>query len=307
MSQQLKTYNRFSARRLAKKSTDGYKEALQKLQDLNQTCSDCTEKHPTWASLNLGILICSNCSGVHRNMGTHISKVRSCTLYEWNSEMIKGMKTNDQVNANYEWHVPKQYPKPHCDSPIMVRETYIRQKYEHKTFHKSTKDNLEKPGQPPCYHSPTKDHHARMSIESNPALIEYNGILTIFVINGIDYPDADLMSESDPYAVFMNGKFQTARTKHIDCNDNPMWNEMLSLTVRTDWPIQIMVFDYNYCTKDNLIAAAEFNILDYVKPGDDMTMMTLPCEVPDYYKSQNKKPKICFQIQYTEIQGTDTS
>lgn len=67
-----------------------------------------------------------------------------------------------------------------------------------------------------------------------------------------------------------------------------------------------MIFDYNYWTKDNLIAAAEFKILDLVKADGEMTMVTLPCEVPDYYKSQNKKPKICFQIQYTEIQAQTT-
>lgn len=38
---------------------------------------------PEWASLNLGILFCIECSGVHRNLGSHISKVRSLTLDEW--------------------------------------------------------------------------------------------------------------------------------------------------------------------------------------------------------------------------------
>lgn len=38
---------------------------------------------PEWASLNLGILMCIECSGIHRNLGSHISKVRSLGLDDW--------------------------------------------------------------------------------------------------------------------------------------------------------------------------------------------------------------------------------
>jgi hypothetical protein len=38
---------------------------------------------PSWASINLGILLCIECSGVHRKLGSHISRVRSLDLDEW--------------------------------------------------------------------------------------------------------------------------------------------------------------------------------------------------------------------------------
>lgn len=40
----------------------------------------CRAADPDWASLNLGILLCIECSGVHRQLGVHVSKVRSTTL-----------------------------------------------------------------------------------------------------------------------------------------------------------------------------------------------------------------------------------
>ncbi|KAJ0265843.1 ADP-ribosylation factor GTPase-activating protein AGD4 [Hirschfeldia incana] len=46
----------------------------------NDACAECNAPDPDWASLNLGVLMCIECSGVHRNLGVHISKVRSLTL-----------------------------------------------------------------------------------------------------------------------------------------------------------------------------------------------------------------------------------
>lgn len=49
----------------------------------NNYCADCGAKDPDWASLNLGTVICIECSGLHRKLGTHISKVRSLALDVW--------------------------------------------------------------------------------------------------------------------------------------------------------------------------------------------------------------------------------
>lgn len=47
----------------------------------NKVCADCgSEIKVDWVSINLGIIICIECSGIHRSLGTHITKVRSLTL-----------------------------------------------------------------------------------------------------------------------------------------------------------------------------------------------------------------------------------
>ena len=46
----------------------------------NALCADCGAPRPTWCSINLGITLCIECSGIHRSMGVHVSKVRSLTL-----------------------------------------------------------------------------------------------------------------------------------------------------------------------------------------------------------------------------------
>ncbi|EKX42346.1 hypothetical protein GUITHDRAFT_45023, partial [Guillardia theta CCMP2712] len=46
----------------------------------NRHCADCNALGPRWASMNLGIFVCLNCSGIHRRLGVHISKVKSVTL-----------------------------------------------------------------------------------------------------------------------------------------------------------------------------------------------------------------------------------
>ena len=54
----------------------------------NSACVDCDSPDPDWASINMGVLMCLECSGVHRALGTHLSKVRSLTLDKWSPELM---------------------------------------------------------------------------------------------------------------------------------------------------------------------------------------------------------------------------
>lgn len=104
----------------------------------NAHCCDCRGSNPRWASINLGITLCIECSGVHRSLGVHYSKVRSLTLDAWETENVKVMMElgNEVVNRIYEARVPEdcELRKPTEQCEIGVREAWIKAKYVERRF-----------------------------------------------------------------------------------------------------------------------------------------------------------------------------
>ncbi|XP_022294820.2 centaurin-gamma-1A-like isoform X25 [Crassostrea virginica] len=101
----------------------------------NNSCADCGAPNPDWASINLGTIVCIECSGIHRNLGTHLSRVRSLDLDEWPPDLVRVMMAIGNGIANTVWeHSMKNRTKPGPTSPRDEKEKWIRSKYEAKEF-----------------------------------------------------------------------------------------------------------------------------------------------------------------------------
>jgi len=142
----------------------------------NGCCADCGAPMPDWASLNLTVTLCIECSGTHRKLGVHISKVRSITLDDsaWDETTLQVFKAagNEFVNTILEkrlkektvkddswlWNADDNEPivspdlssgrgramsvqmlrKPNPNDPLGMKEEFIRAKYVAKVFRDSS-------------------------------------------------------------------------------------------------------------------------------------------------------------------------
>ena len=86
---------------------------------------------PRWASWNLGIFICIRCSGIHRGMGTHISRVKSVDLDAWTDEQLQSVLKWGNSRANKYWEA--KLAPGHVPSEAKI-ENFIRTKYESKRW-----------------------------------------------------------------------------------------------------------------------------------------------------------------------------
>lgn len=82
-------------------------------QPSNQTCADCKrslkgEYTQRWATVSLHnrpivMFLCQRCAGIHRGLGSHVSKIRSPDLDKWTEEMILTARSSGNTRGNAIW------------------------------------------------------------------------------------------------------------------------------------------------------------------------------------------------------------
>ncbi|KAG7494688.1 arf-GAP with SH3 domain, ANK repeat and PH domain-containing protein 2-like [Solea senegalensis] len=102
----------------------------------NNVCCDCGAPDPGWLSTNLGILTCIECSGIHREMGVHVSRIKSLSLDSLGtSDLLLARNVgNCGFNEILEANLLSPSLKPSQDSHMAERKDYILLKYQNVHF-----------------------------------------------------------------------------------------------------------------------------------------------------------------------------
>ena len=266
----------------------------------NKFCADCGSSEPKWVSSSLGVFICIKCSGIHRSLGVHISKVLSLNLDEWTDEQVDALVNlggNTVVNKKYEARLPSYIKKPKPNSSIEERSDFIRRKYELQQFLNS-EENMCCPFIPAhrrnsshgqssssCSSCPTdkkrydkqttknriglsfrnswgrKDSESKSTKKSN-SLAGMVEFVGLIKVNVVKGTNLAIrdLLTSDPYVILSLGH-QSVKTRVIKNNLNPVWNESLMLSIpETIPPLKVIVYDKDSFKNDDFMGEAEIDI-----------------------------------------------
>ncbi|CAA0827577.1 ADP-ribosylation factor GTPase-activating protein AGD12 [Striga hermonthica] len=230
----------------------------------NRVCADCGAPDPKWASANIGVFLCLKCCGVHRSLGTHVSKVLSVTLDEWSDDEIEAMFEvggNASANSIYEAYLPEGVSKPKPDASHEERLKFIRSKYEHQEFLKPSLRILSSSEKASLRASLSRKNvdSIRSSSSNSNGTAKIVGTLKVKVLKGTNLAVRDMLS-SDSYIILTLGE-QHVKTSVVKSNLNPVWNEELKLDVPENYcSIKLKVYDHDMFSADDIMGEAEIDI-----------------------------------------------
>ncbi|KAJ2316189.1 hypothetical protein H4R23_003685, partial [Coemansia sp. Cherry 401B] len=100
----------------------------------NRSCVDCGRADPEWAAINLGALMCIECSGIHRSLGVHVSKVRSVKLDNWEPELMQIMLRLGNARVNRVYEARGVEARPTAGSLREDKQPFLQRKYADRAF-----------------------------------------------------------------------------------------------------------------------------------------------------------------------------
>ena len=107
----------------------------------NKFCADCSLPNPNWASTNIGVFLCIKCSSIHRQLGTHISKIKSINLDLWPLDVLNNFKYINNEIANDFWEYKIRYKNKNS---LKINDNllfnFIKAKYQDKLYVKNLID-----------------------------------------------------------------------------------------------------------------------------------------------------------------------
>eukprot|EP00966_Prymnesium_polylepis_P023832 549051-Prymnesium_polylepis.2 len=239
----------------------------------NSVCADCNRpgvSQLTWASTNLGVVLCNECVGGHRDLGAHISKPLSLKMDDWSASLKAGflMAGNSAANAVYEAHANCAKQKPTPDAEIAAKYAFVRAKYATGAFREGGDGRIEQ-----ISTSTTAAKIARGQVHA--------GIIIVRVLCGINLPQSQIAGVnrgklSEPY-VKLKSCGKKVKTKVAKSSRNPRWNESLQLNIDDQAePISVEVMDHSKLMNNHVIGTASIR-LEAMRPMEN-TVVTLDLE-----------------------------
>eukprot|EP00300_Choanocystis_sp_HF-7_P028884 c34970_g1_i1.p1 GENE.c34970_g1_i1~~c34970_g1_i1.p1 ORF type:complete len:445 (+),score=57.74 c34970_g1_i1:54-1337(+) len=184
----------------------------------NKVCADCSATAPKWGVVTHGCFVCTECAGVHRSLGTHISFVLSCTLDKWTPEQTAAMyRGNEEANSILEFYVAGTVEKPNANSDRSVRQDYITAKYRDKAFtqaHAPLSTSGLPTRRPP---RPARAAAASVAGPRSQAMVLYEGMIKVILGEAVYLDLAHRSSQSVFCKVAIGG--QTVRSRLIPTHE----------------------------------------------------------------------------------------